>query len=282
MMKYRSKWVAAILSILSPWGVAQVYNGQPMKALLFFAVQLTVVLVLVFTGVGASFNGYIVLVFAALVILGVSFVDALKNAGRDIQLQWYNRWYLYALYYAVVLIAVNNAKFGMEAFRMPAASMLPTIMRGDRFIVDNRLTARTEFDRGDIIVFLYPVDKAKMFVMRLVGLPGDRVRTAGTELYINGEKMQHSIIKVEDDVTIMSEELNHHRYTVQYMPYRSFPDQEYVVPEGQLFVMGDNRDNSADSRDWGFLPMDDVLGKTAYIYWSSDRSRIGQPLATHQ
>lgn len=280
MMKYRSKWVAAILSILAPWGVAQVYNGQPLKALLFFSIQLSVILVMVFTGVGASFYGCIVLAIVALVILGVSFVDALKNAGRDIQLQWYNRWYLYALYYVVVLIAVNNGKLVVEAFRMPAASMVPTLMSGDRFIVDKHLTARTELARGDIIVFLYPVDKAKTFVKRLVGLPGDRVRTEGTELYINGEKIQHSIIKVEGDVTVMSEELNHHHYTVQYMPYRSYPDQEYVVPEGQLFVMGDNRDNSTDGREWGFLPMEDVLGEAAYIYWSPDHSRIGQSLVT--
>lgn len=278
MTKYRSRWCAALFSILTPSGLAQVYNGQPRKALLFFIAYWSTVGAVMFTGVATSVIGLAAMGLAGFVLLVVSYIDALKNSGRDLQLKWYNRWYFYLLYYAVVLVVVGHVKFAVEAFKMSAGSMQPTILPGEKFIVDKRVSARQSLHRGDIILFIYPVDSRKTYIKRLIGLPGDHIRTEGTDLYLNGQKLVHLLIKQEKDLSVFDEGFESDGYCVQYMPSHTYADQEYVVPDGQLFVMGDNRDNSADSREWGFVPMSDVQGKAQFTYWSPDHRRIGHSL----
>lgn len=278
MLKKRSRWGAALLSILTTSGLAQLYNVQPRKAALFFAANVAVLAAFELTGVATSFCGYAAITLVGILILIVSFIDAIKNSGSEVQLKWFNRWYIYMIYFVAILVLLVGVRMNVEAFNMPASSMNPTILSGEKFIVDKHVKARQGLYRGDIIVFLYPVSRDKKFIKRLIGLPGDRIRTEGTDLYLNGEKIPHTVVKSENDLFITSEVLGEHHYTVQYYPYHNYPDQDYVVPDGQLFVMGDNRDNSADSREWGFVPMSDVLGKPTFIYWSSDHGRIGKPL----
>lgn len=95
---------------------------------------------------------------------------------------------------------------------------------------------------------------------------------------MNGVKLVHTVLESTPGRTIVDETLGDVRFRIQLSSDRSYSDREYVVPDGQLFVMGDNRDNSADSREWGYVPLGNVKGKPLYIYWSPDHSRIGQSL----
>lgn len=181
---------------------------------------------------------------------------------------------------SAVIIALLIRSFMIEAFKIPTASMLPSVLIGDHIFVNKfiyglripftkiRFFKFTEPRRGDVAVFLYPVDESKDFIKRVVGLPGDKVRTAGDDLYINDEKQLHTVMGEKNDVTYMDELLGDVHHLVQYAPYRTYADQEYVVPEGHLLVMGDNRDNSADSREWGFMPLENLKGKAMFIWLS--------------
>ena len=160
-----------------------------------------------------------------------------------------------------VLMALVFRQFVVQAFRIPSGSMENTLLVGDFLFVnkflygaripwtDNRMPAIRQPRRGDIIVFTAPSD-GRDFIKRCVAVAGDTLELRGTELYVNGE--------LQDE---------------PYAVYRRVGSQRNVfgpviVPEGHLFMMGDNRDNSQDSRYWGFLPLSMVKGKAMFIYFS--------------
>jgi signal peptidase I len=166
-----------------------------------------------------------------------------------------------------VLIALFIRTFVVQAFKIPSGSMEPTLLIGDYILVNKfmygiripyagvRLLAWTKPRRGDVIVFIYPVDPSKDFIKRVIGTGGERVQIIHNKIYINDRLIPDpwGYFKEEGPAWFFSRVEN-------FGPV--------VVPEGFLFVMGDNRDNSDDSRFWGFLPLDDVLGKAFMIYFS--------------
>jgi len=138
----------------------------------------------------------------------------------------------------------------IEARKIPTGSMLPTIQLEDRVIVDKFFFKRfDQIIRGDIIVF-HPPPSAHAtddYIKRVVGLPGDRVEIRNKKTYVNGEQLFEP-----------------------YLLENSNDFDEIVVPNDSVFVMGDNRNNSADSREWGFLPMENITGRTLFRYWPLD------------
>lgn len=182
---------------------------------------------------------------------------------------------------SAVFIALLIRMFVLEAFKIPSASMVPSLLIGDHLFVNKfiyglripftkkRFFKFTDPERGDVMVFLYPEDESKDYIKRVVGLSGDTVRLEGEDLYINGEKVVHTPAgEGRNDVTYMDELLGDVLHRIQFSPYRTYPDREYAVPEDHLMVMGDNRDNSADSREWGFMPMGNIKGKAMFIWLS--------------
>jgi len=168
-----------------------------------------------------------------------------------------------------LLLAVVIRTFVVQAFKIPSGSMLPTLQVGDHIlvskfaygirlpIVGTRLVSVGTPERGDVVVFVYPVDPTKDFIKRVVGIPGDVVQIRNKHVYINGE--------VWDDT--------HAYFADGSAPGSGTPRDMYgpvTVPAGQLFVMGDNRDRSYDSRFWGFVGQEEVMGKAFLIYWSWD------------
>ncbi len=144
--------------------------------------------------------------------------------------------------------------FGTIPYRIPAGSMEPTIKVGD-MILANVYAYRSETPRrGDVIVFNFPRDPKQQYIKRVVGLPGETVKIEGSQVYINGRKLEEPF--------------------VQHMGSRTRPDNEWTVPDGNLFVLGDNRDNSADSRYWGFIATDSVVGRATYV-WYSPKGKTG-------
>ena len=162
-----------------------------------------------------------------------------------------------------ILLALFIRAFVVQAFKIPSGSMEPTLLVGDHILVNkflygvklpffqSTLIPISTPERGDIIVFIYPEDKSKDFIKRVIGTPGDRVQMQDKQLLVNGQPF-------DDKYGYYDEKAGN--------PSRSFGP--VVVPEDHYFVMGDNRDHSMDSRFWGFVPSEAVKGKAFIIYWS--------------
>ncbi len=191
------------------------------------------------------------------------------------------REYIEAIILAIV-IALFIRTFVIQAYKIPSGSMKPTLLIGDHILVSKfnygiKLPfLRTTLipvgapHRGDIVVFIYPEDRSKDFIKRLIGVPGDTIEIRNKKIFINGLPYSDKHGVYVDSFIIPG--------AVQ--PRDNFGP--VTVPEGSLFVMGDNRDESYDSRFWGFVSKKDVLGKALIIYWSWNQeehwirwSRIG-------
>lgn len=170
-----------------------------------------------------------------------------------------------------VILALFIRTFVVQAFKIPSGSMKNTLLIGDYILVnkfiygikipftDITMIPISEPDRGDIVVFKYPDDPSKDFIKRVVAVGGDTVEVKNKQVYVNGE-LQESPFAIHVDPRVMPK---------AYQPRDFFGP--VTVPEGKLFVMGDNRDESNDSRFWGFVDESALRGKAFMIYWSWDK-----------
>jgi len=177
------------------------------------------------------------------------------------------REYIEAAAIAIIL-ALFIRTFVVQAFKIPSGSMEPTLLVGDHILVNkfiygikipfirNTLVPVSRPKRDDVIVFIYPVDKSKDFIKRVIGLPGDKIKIIGREIYINGKRFN-------DRHGLYSDK---HKNQAGLLTKSHFGP--VTVPDNHLFVMGDNRDHSYDSRFWGFVPLKSVKGEAFIIYWS--------------
>lgn len=167
-----------------------------------------------------------------------------------------------------VILALLIRTFVVQAFKIPSGSMEPTLLVGDHILVNkfiygvkipfirNTLIPISKPQRDDVIVFIYPHDTSKDYIKRVVGLPGDRIEIFDRKININGTLY-------DDKHGVYAEVRN--EGSLNMAKKRNRP---IIVPENHLFVMGDNRDHSSDSRVWGFVPLKSVKGKAFIIYWS--------------
>src|SRR6202167_1545895 len=184
-----------------------------------------------------------------------------------------------------VVIAVFVITFIVQAFQIPSPSMENTLLVGDYLLVNKlcygRGSAAAYFmpyrrvRRGDIVVFHYPVDPAQHFVKRVIGVPGDRVRLVNKQVLVNGLPLKEPYARFSRTADDSFRD-NFPRLDVLAGPtpewwvqlHKLVEDGQLIVPEGHYFVMGDNRDNSYDSRYWGFVPRANIIGRPLVIYWS--------------
>ena len=167
-----------------------------------------------------------------------------------------------------ILIAVFIRTFVIQAYKIPSRSMVPTLLVGDHLLVNKfiygvkipyfrkTIIPVTDPQRGDIIVFIYPNDRSKDFIKRVIGIGGDKIEINNKKIFINGKEYSDTYGIYSDSVI----------YPGSMQPRDNFGP--VTVPAKSLFVMGDNRDESADSRYWGFVDLNDVEGKAFIIYWS--------------
>ncbi len=171
---------------------------------------------------------------------------------------------LFREYIEAILVALVAAllirTFVAQAFRIPSGSMIPTLLVGDQLLVDKVTYHVRPPARGDIIVFKYPGDESRDFIKRIIGLPGDTVEVRARAVYINGAPLSERYA--------FHDALDHMRI----IPRDDFGPA--AVPSDKYFVMGDNRENSQDSRFWGFLERDKVIGRAFVLYWSRDVDHI--------
>lgn len=191
--------------------------------------------------------------------------DAANEAGGKSKIREYIEAFAVAL-----LIALVVRTLVIQAFKIPSSSMENTLLIGDHIFVNKflygyhvpltkgRILQFSSPKRGDIIVFEYPGDKSKDYIKRVIGIPGDTVEVRQKQLYVNGEPKTEKYTRFADGATI-----DGFVSTRDNLP-------PVRVPPGKLFMMGDNRDRSSDSRFWGFVDMDAVVGKALFIYFSVD------------
>ncbi len=171
-----------------------------------------------------------------------------------------------------ILIALFIRTFVVQAFKIPSGSMKPTLKIGDHLLVNKftygikipftkkTLISINDPQRGDIVVFIYPVDRTKDFIKRVVGIAGDTVEIKDKKIYLNGSPYNDGYGIYTDRIL----------FPASVQPRDNFGP--VTVPAGHIFVMGDNRDQSYDSRFWGFVDLKDILGKAFIIYWSWDKN----------
>jgi len=191
---------------------------------------------------------------------------------------------------STVVLAVFVITFLAQAFQIPSQSMEKTLLIGDYLLVDkvhyadggiwNSLLPYSPISRGDIIVFRYPVQPNQHFVKRVIGVPGDRVHLYRGKVFVNGKAVDDSAFAIHKSEQFdsyrdnfpagnyISPEVNS-RWWVEM--HNVVHQGEIVVPPGRYFVMGDNRDESLDSRYWGFVPRENIIGRPFLIYWSVQR-----------
>lgn len=198
--------------------------------------------------------------------------------------------------FPVLLIVLLFRSFLFEPFKIPSGSMIPTLLIGD-FIVVNKYAYGLRLpvlnkkfvsigapERGDVVVFRYPVDPNVNFIKRLVGLPGDTITYRDKHLFINGEPvsmdMQGRYVSSEvkcatprSDAVRVKETLGAVEHDILIHEHSGGRDGQWVVPEGHFFVMGDNRDRSNDSREWGFVPEENLMGRAVGIWLNFDYTK---------
>ena len=203
-----------------------------------------------------------------------------------------------------IAVALLLRAFVVEAFQIPSGSMIPTLEVGDHIFVskfsyglsipftDTKILQYGEPKRGDVIVFKWPVDTSTDYIKRVVGLPGDTVEVRQGQLYVNGNEIHRERVPVrchyseistagvpdDHDCEHWLETLGSKVHDTILEPSHPAADHpRLVVPAGEVFVMGDNRDNSYDSRKWGTVKMNLIKGRALIIWWSRGNSGPWDP-----
>lgn len=273
----RKPLIALLMSLVLP-GFGQLYNGQVNKAIwLFLAFALisvpgiAIIALYLPAGLTVATLALSAITVVALWLLGMA--DAWRQAS---QLRTYapGDWQCSGVYGLVFLLCSGLAlpllidyvrTYQLEPFRIPSGSMAPAVLQGDLLFADKRYNRAgwasipgghtSSIARGDIAIFTYPNDRTLKYIKRVIGLPGDRVHIENGQVQING------VLLPEASVAEASSK-------------RAQTGLDTTVAAGQVFVMGDNRSNSTDSRDFGSVPMQDVVGKARQVWFSSDRDGV--------
>lgn len=277
-------------------GFGQLYNGQLKKAVLFFVFIFPLIFFIGYSGLVKSFNGLITGIFLTLAYMAFVLYDAVKWAvkQKDYQLQPVNTlkyylgfiiaWYILTS----VLTPLTKKAAGFEAFKMPTPSMEPSIAVGDLIMATT--VDPKDIQAGDIITFIK--DDGQYFMSRAIGLPGDKIEIIDDKVSINGqiEKWEAGAKNTVGNMEYQAYQsqlpngktigtLKMLKFNGMDTPVMETSNKEaLVIPENQVFVLGDNRNNSMDSRMYGTIPFKNIDKKVHYVWWSNDFGRIGMKL----
>lgn len=275
-----NKWIAGVLGLfITPIGF--LYVSKPLWALV-------VLLLSIFVG-GISFvyfsiqDGMILWFLSLLFYIGFAIVIFQLAKNYDKKRRWYSRWYGLIFIFLVFILPILYVRlFYFDFYNIPSSSMSPNIMKGDAIIVSKNGCGNYELfgmklanklpnencvmQRGDVIVFEYPKDKSIDYIKRIIGLPGDIISYQANILKINGEVVNHKILFNGFSEILIEEKLSDTSIQIQHLNRGKIKDGTWNVPKNQYFVLGDNRNNSADSRHWGFVPQENIIGKLYYTF----------------
>ena len=254
--------LAVLLSFIVP-GLGHVYAGNLAKGLVLsifiFVALLNAGMLFDMSTFYATWLLRIGIVLFFLYVLISAFFLARKN--QVYRLKKFNRWYIYLAIFVVIISLANltlrhaNNILGTTTFRVVSASMAPTIEKGDFISVDTRYASPVV---GDVVIYVYPKDRTKEFAGRIAAIGGDSISIDGGAVIRNGQ------VEPKLDVAIDRKE-----------SARSVSMESQTLSDDEFFALGDWRDNSNDSRNWGTVPVADIVGKVRVIWFSKTRERIG-------
>lgn len=296
LLTRRKPWIAFVLSQLCPgWG--QIYNrdwrwvGFTVATVVPLSTLSTIFLfdslkqIALAIGLGLLLS----LVLSVQAYRRAKRVPVIERDARELR-WWHIAYRIFGVYFlfAALLFSFPDG-YGLfmptrlRSFQIPSESMVPNLLIGDRLVADGWAYWGKEPARGDVVVFDYPKDPEIKFVKRLIGLPGDLIEFKKGELYLNGKivpQRRTENFPLEASNRLATEYLE----TIdssEHVIFRIQPGwhEDYgpvAVPPGKYFVAGDNRDRSSDSRFWGFVSRDQLIGRMAYIYfsWNSDTNSL--------
>ncbi|MDJ0957545.1 MAG: signal peptidase I [Arenicellales bacterium] len=245
---------------------------------------------------------FALILFIALVVTGsISLWDRLARkpkpeliAGEKRKEPWLIEYS--KAFFPVILVVFLLRSFIVEPFRIPSGSMLPSLHIGDfilvnKFnygirlpIINKKVIPISSPERGDVMVFRFPHDKSINFIKRVVGLPSDKIEYKDKRVYVNGKPVpmealgEFNFREVSQKNHVGKrylETLDSVAHEIIVDPTKQTTETSYAVPEGHYFVMGDNRDHSNDSRYWGFVPEQNIIGKAFFIWFSWDLEGSG-------
>lgn len=288
--KPRQPLKAALMSLVLP-GFGQLYNGEINKAIwLFLGFALLSVpgmaLVSLYLPDRLMMPALLLSVALTLGLWIYGVIDGWRQA-KFLHEYIPESWQLSGVY-CLILLLCNGVVLPLligfvrahqvEPFRIPSSSMEPSVLQGDYLFADKRYNCpgcKSAIRRGDIAIFTYPNDRTQLYIKRIVALAGDRVEIHGETIRVNGVALSTRPNEEHEDGHQW-----HSRFDPSTLP---LPDVDAIVPAGNVFVLGDNRSASTDSRKFGTVPMQDVVGKAKQVWFSHGKdgvrwSRLGQVL----
>lgn len=283
MKKLFDATISAFLSLITP-GLGQLRNGQLSKAILFFALEYAAVLLCVQAGMFLTFTGLGIALSLGLGLLLYIIFDAFYCAYRfkfD-KMKKYQKWYVY---FTILLLnflvsgqfkSYINANW-VQAHRVPTGSMEPTLYVGDFLIADYQYFQNSPVKPGDLVILKFPQNPEIKYIERCIAISGQVIEIKNKAVFTNGTRFPDNAHTQYVDPDIYTKDF----VDPQIVPTDAGNRDNYgpiIIPTGYCFVLGDNRDNSCDSRYWGFVPLELIVAKPLYIYWAGDKNRIGMLL----
>lgn len=264
MIKKRNPYIAFLLGLIPPLG--QAYNGQLKKGLILFVSYQIALFTMVAIKVLHTVQGLIIFNLFYILFWLYMIADAVIESRKQkiYHLKNYNRWFYYVGIWLIIcafyLFACEFIAFRLinntRAFYIPTHSMMPTIMQGDHVLADLSYYRNNSPGRGHIVLYLSPAgNNGKTHIHRCVAIEGDFFEIKEGSVFINGKR---------------SEERYAHGITDTSM-IRQPKNLTGIVPAGHVVILGDNRQNCMDSRFYGYLPVDKLIGRALYVYYSKDK-----------
>ena len=272
MNKPRKTWIAILFTFFTI-GLGHIYCGKLSRGIYFFILGQIVVVLAFFLLIFSPPYGVLLAIFLAVFIFLFFLADVYKISKElpaTYELKQYNKWYVYLILVAIASFLIQPLneslvkKYISQAFNIPSGAMLNTLQIGDHIICNKLIYKITTPKRGDVVIFPYPKDPSVSYVKRIVGVGGETVEIRNKKVLIDGREVNEKYAIHKSD---------------RVFPAGSNPRDNFGpvnIPLGSVFLMGDNRDNSHDSRFWGFVKTSEIEGKVHYVYWSWDpeKSRI--------
>jgi len=282
-IKPRSPFFALVMSLMLP-GFGQLYNGEVNRAIwLFLGFAFLsvpgIALVALYLPDGLMMPALLLSLMAALSLWLYGMLDAWRQAKLR-RVYTPERWQASGAY-VLVLILCNGLALPLlidyvrthqvESFRIPSTSMEPTVLKGDILFADKRYNCGgcdQGIQRGDIAIFTYPNDRTLKYIKRIIAIPNDRVEIKGQDIWVNGTSLSAQSGTDASSAGTLESEGDRHWSVHRGASAQPSVGADLVVPPGQVFVLGDNRAASTDSRKFGTVPMQDVVGRARQVWFS--------------